>query len=442
MADMMREYLIGLGFKIDEASYKKFKDTTTAVAKNTVELGSAVVSTMAAIGASVTAVAREFEDLYYSSQRNKASVADIRATGQGLRQVGIDAQSARSMVEGLGYELRTNPGFKGFLKGFGVSSDDPTEMIVQLVEGLKKRFGDKNYFVAAGVASGIPGFNEADFRKVWDNLDRTKAELAKAKDAQKAAGVAGQNDTFQEFNTSLTELLNNLDNAKVKIAETLVVPAQNVVKALNDVVLKFNEINNQNEGVPGGAFAIGGTAVGGWFGKWLLYKMMGWANPARIMPQIMSRFLGVATGPVGALVASTVPAEGGPDLYKRDKNGNLVPTAEGLQFQAEIEAMRGASKGKGKYKPPASKAEDMDRRRHDPNNPMSFLGYEVDGKYTGFDNSHLLQPRGSGGDTIVNIETNINVDAPGGDAKAIGGAVGDAMVSPNRAIRDQLVKTR
>jgi hypothetical protein len=87
MSSSLQEYLIALGFSVDDASYKKFKGAVASGAKEVAGLGSVTVATATAIGLSVEKVAEEYRNLGFVAQRTRASVNDLKAYSFGIRQI-------------------------------------------------------------------------------------------------------------------------------------------------------------------------------------------------------------------------------------------------------------------------------------------------------------------------------------------------------------------
>ena len=95
-SDILREYLVALGWKIDEKGAKKFD----RVIQGTEKAANALTKQLFAVGAATTAMVASFaynmEKLYYASKRTKASVGNIQAlSGEDGRNVG-DAQGLRA----------------------------------------------------------------------------------------------------------------------------------------------------------------------------------------------------------------------------------------------------------------------------------------------------------------------------------------------------------
>ncbi|CAB3952688.1 hypothetical protein [Achromobacter piechaudii] len=141
-ADVIKEFLVGLGFKIDEKGQKRFVDTIGAATAQAVALGAATTAAATAVVAGVAKISDSLEQLYFVSQRSKASVESIQALDFAARQFGAGARDA---VESLGRFMRSSPGAASFLHGLGVQTQtangklrDTGEILTDLGARLKQ----------------------------------------------------------------------------------------------------------------------------------------------------------------------------------------------------------------------------------------------------------------------------------------------------------------
>src|SRR5690348_12032764 len=98
-ADVIKEFLVGLGYKVDEAGQRKFVDGVNNASKDVLKLGVAAIAAATAVTAAVTKIASGLEDLYYASQRTRASAENIQAYGYAVSQMGSSADAARGSLE-------------------------------------------------------------------------------------------------------------------------------------------------------------------------------------------------------------------------------------------------------------------------------------------------------------------------------------------------------
>jgi len=122
--DIIKEFLVSLGYKVDTTGERKFVDGTKYVTTEVLKLGAATVATAAAVAAGVVKMANGLEDLYFMSQRTKASAENIQTVGYAASQMGSSIDGARGSIEGLAKFLRENPGGEGLLASIGVQTRD------------------------------------------------------------------------------------------------------------------------------------------------------------------------------------------------------------------------------------------------------------------------------------------------------------------------------
>lgn len=241
--DLLKDYLIALGFNIKDEQYRKFQAGVARSTKEVAGLGATAIGTAAAIGYMVEKAARNYEDLYYASQRTGRSVVALKAYEFASRMVGVSAETARGQTEAFYATLRTNPGMRGLLANLG---GDEAAGPGGLVASLKKKFGESGYFVASRFAQMF-GIDEQSFRTYWLNVDRLAAAQADSIKRQREAGVAAEDTSgkFLAFANSVDHLQDNLQNLKTRFALDFVKPYTSVVQAIDNNVEAFNRMDKK-----------------------------------------------------------------------------------------------------------------------------------------------------------------------------------------------------
>jgi lysozyme len=105
VADTLKEYVVSLGWKVDEAGFKRFQETLGAiskgaisVAKNFAEVGGALVATAKVADATFQKFAAPMENLYFAAQRLGSGPGQIKAFGAALEAVGIGADETNAAL--------------------------------------------------------------------------------------------------------------------------------------------------------------------------------------------------------------------------------------------------------------------------------------------------------------------------------------------------------
>ncbi|MBV8159139.1 MAG: hypothetical protein JO278_15875 [Dyella sp.] len=192
--DTIREFLVSLGFKVDERGQKKFTDGVLAATLKVAELGIAVKTASAAVVASVTVIASQMEALYFASQRTGAAVENIQALGFAAAQMGSSAEAARGSLENLARFMRNSPGAEGLITSLGVqtrAANGALRDTTEILSELGGKFANMPYYRANAYAQAL-GIDEKTLMALREGMgqfgDDYKDMLAKAgMDSQEAA---------------------------------------------------------------------------------------------------------------------------------------------------------------------------------------------------------------------------------------------------------------
>ncbi|MBE1773657.1 lytic transglycosylase [Escherichia coli] len=123
-AETIKDFLVSLGFSVDDAGAKKFGSVLAGTTANVIKMGLAVEGTALSVVAFTAKIASGLDNLYWASQRTGATVHGIQSIGYAVSQVGGSADAARSSLESLSRFIRNNPGAEGFLNRLGVQTRD------------------------------------------------------------------------------------------------------------------------------------------------------------------------------------------------------------------------------------------------------------------------------------------------------------------------------
>ncbi|EAA7538795.1 lytic transglycosylase catalytic [Salmonella enterica subsp. enterica serovar Give] len=123
-SETIKDFLVSLGFGIDEAGYGKFESVLAGVTANAIKTGLAVEGAALSVVAFTAKIASGLDNLYRASQRTGATVQGIKSVGYAISQVGGSADAARGSLENLARFVRNNPGAEGFLNRLGVQTRD------------------------------------------------------------------------------------------------------------------------------------------------------------------------------------------------------------------------------------------------------------------------------------------------------------------------------
>ena len=284
MPDTIREFLVGLGFKTDEASLGRFTRAIEGATLRAKLLGDAIEGMATSAYESVTKTADNFERLYWQSQRLATSVSSIRAFSYAVSQLGGDAAQANSSLEGFGNFLKYHPGTRSLIGGrvgHSIEGEDAGKVLDEVGSYLRTLSKPQQKLQATQMHLDDLTYNAVinpGFHKWYsEELDRGNA-----------AGVGKTAEDSVKLEQSLRGLNQAVDDLKSKAIDPLI-PALKGIADWLDGWLKAHPAEAQKAALPvmgAGVGATGGGALGFLFGG----------------------------GPIGALVGSAVGGMVGGDV--------------------------------------------------------------------------------------------------------------------------------
>lgn len=123
-AETIKDFLVSLGFQIDQKGASEFDRTLFTITSSALKLGTVVEGAALSVVAFTAKIANGLDQLYWASQRTGATVAGIQAIGYAASQAGSSVEAARGSLESLSRFMRNNPGAEGFLNRLGVQTRD------------------------------------------------------------------------------------------------------------------------------------------------------------------------------------------------------------------------------------------------------------------------------------------------------------------------------
>lgn len=234
--EVLKGFLVSLGFKVDEQGQKKFKEVIQGAVLQANLLASAVEAAAVVVAKGLFGMSDSFDKLYFASRRTGASVQNIRALSYAFTQVGGSSGEASAAVENFAKAMRTNPGVGGFVRSLGVATQaggkarDTIEVLMDSIDAIRKR---NPHYVGAQLA-GILGIDEHQFlllEKSRDEIRKYRAEY------DKTARMMGlNNDQAAESHNKMATAMRSLSMIVTVAADrllTMLAPAMDrVVKAI------------------------------------------------------------------------------------------------------------------------------------------------------------------------------------------------------------------
>lgn len=363
MADTIREFLVGLGFRVDGNSEAKFSRSVEVATKSVVALGVAAVAASTAITAAVTKIAAGFDELYYASQRTKASAENIKAVGFAVSQLGGSYQGAVSSIEAFALKMRSNPGYETMARSLGVVTrengklKDTTVIMTDLARVLSKRptyealqfleaFGIDERTYDALKSGDLVRYTE-EYRKKQDALGVSQSRTAEiGKDLSNAwrslsATAAALGDKLtQSLGPGIKDFVDRVDAFLVRNADKIVAFFERAAEWVGKLLAAFVQLVEKGEGplveffdkITTGvekmqtAFTVFAAFLGGAF----LLSVLG--SFSKVGAGFAGMLLKLGINPLtlgvgGALALSTGSANAGEDaeIARRRANGTFGP---------------------------------------------------------------------------------------------------------------------
>ena len=189
MADgtqVLREYLLSLGFKINTTEGRKFDQALEKTQKLAIGTGAALVGVGTAAVAMVQSFTNQMEKLYYTSRRTGSTVENLQALQYSAKQIGISGDQIQGAITGMARSLRANPGLVGLLKNLGVRVEgrDTSDVMKDMVRQLRQM----PFYIGSKFASMF-GMDEDTFLLMSQNLEKMDRAAQMRKDMNADAGV-------------------------------------------------------------------------------------------------------------------------------------------------------------------------------------------------------------------------------------------------------------
>lgn len=296
--DILKSYLVSIGFKVDEADYKKFKDSQLDTEKRTKDLSKAFadfakigIGSATALGGMVIKVSSSLENLHFQAQKSGTSARNLKSFGEAAEQIGIQAEDAMGLVKNLNNIIQKKPqGETAFLSFLGIDAkQDKTKVLLDLVDKLAE--APVNARIAYGEHFGL---NVEDLntlirgRQELHKFYQDRQQVNENINAQALAAHKAQQE-FRNLEDRFLALTNTVGTAFLSLAK-------DVVSILEVVVKNLIEADKVTDGWSSKLLGLGaalGTTVGALKALGLVRGVMG---------------LGGATATEGAAAAGGIGA--------------------------------------------------------------------------------------------------------------------------------------
>ncbi|SAK20105.1 mannosyl-glycoprotein endo-beta-N-acetylglucosamidase [Burkholderia multivorans] len=219
MADsvVIREFLVALGFRVDEKGLKNFKEGVEGTTKGVKQLIATVSGAALTVSAGVAAFASKLERLYFVSQRTGASAANLRGFEFAARNMGVSAEAATGTIENLARFLRNNPAGEGYLATLGVQTRNANGELrdtVDIMSDLGKSLANKQTWLASQYGN-ILGIDE-NLLLAMRNGDFERF-LKQYREMSQTTGLDKAADDAHQFMTQLRGIGTSFENLGIRV---------------------------------------------------------------------------------------------------------------------------------------------------------------------------------------------------------------------------------
>lgn len=259
-SNILKEFLVAIGFDIDDHEYRNFTSRIDSVTRNMEQLGKIAAAAGTALAVAITKTASEMEKLYFASERAGTSVGNLMSIRFAAEQIGVGAENAGAMIEHMASLIRSNPGMQSFFQMVGATfTSDSTQNFVNLITKLKELDAGGNGLFARIVGQQF-GFDEPTlqllFKELPDLLQQQKEFAALAERGGVNLNAAGPQ--FHQFMEDVRKLLASVEILGIAFGAKLLPFADRVVQFLQSAVELMLKLNDETGGW---SSAIGGIVV-------------------------------------------------------------------------------------------------------------------------------------------------------------------------------------
>ena len=217
--DVLKEFLVAVGFKVDEASMRRVNEGIQNFAKECAKLAVAFEGAALAAAGFTIKLAKGMEEAYNASQRLNSSVERVNALSYAITQAGGSAQNAKASLENLARFMRSAPGAKNMVQSIIGSKTDIRDTTAVMVE-LGKKFKEMP-FAQAKVRADLLGIDETTLMALRDGLGDYMAEYQKV---MRTHGVVQEEyaKDAKAFMTRVRELWTHVQAIMMKVGQSLI----------------------------------------------------------------------------------------------------------------------------------------------------------------------------------------------------------------------------
>ena len=117
-ATVLQEFLAVLGYKVDEASQRRFTDAISSMTKMVEALSLGLAAAAAGVVIAISGLADNASKLQYLAQNLHDSVKNVDAFRFAMRELGLSTQQTDAILTNVYTNIKNNPGARQWLESF------------------------------------------------------------------------------------------------------------------------------------------------------------------------------------------------------------------------------------------------------------------------------------------------------------------------------------
>jgi hypothetical protein len=308
--DMLKEYLIGIGFQVDEPGHKKLDEGIKKLDKGILQYRDDIILTGITLAAEVKSIAGDLQKLYFASQLTGASATELTSWGLAAQAAGISADAAAQATKNFGSSMRSlgNRTLVSMILGPGNITGDSVKDLNTFLTKMGKMGapGSVGFEAAKGMVQRIAGMNPDDFYLWLKNKPARDAQENALAASRKREGLSST--TYDKTNAEANEFLQKLTLIDTEFGDLKMV-LESKLLPLAPRILDFMEnfvawVNKADAGSM--AWAAGITAI---------VSSLGLLGASKLALGFVGRNLGLRGGGAAAVGEGEAVAGGGIGLF-------------------------------------------------------------------------------------------------------------------------------
>jgi hypothetical protein len=234
-SESIKEFLVSLGFKVDENGLKKFNNGIASATKEALGTAAAVTVAVGAIDAFVTDVARGFDKLYFATKRTGSTTNEIRGLGFAFSQVGSSVEDAQSAIDALTLFKKSKLGAENWLvENLGVDPKSVGNSVKETLDIIRKFKSESSQQAIA--QGGVIGWSPQQV--ITMQMMDIDGYFGKYQQYVEDAGLDSKKLTeqTQEYNRQIDETKTRFALLGDVIESKLIAPVEHLNEILNNLI--------------------------------------------------------------------------------------------------------------------------------------------------------------------------------------------------------------